>query len=199
MRTLKGIIFSAIILVGFSSFAADFTETDLRLVAETTIYNVEKMDEIDWKVGDTLNFELIIKPLPIVASAVLQVTQIDKVGITLVETISYKSLKQVIETVLDPNTGKIVSTKINGKPAKLPSAGGGGSKVINEEEAHIKVKAGEFDCIHVVMETGSGDETSQSEMWINPAAIPINGLLKSVAVSGIATVQMELASFVHGK
>ena len=196
MRILKGIIFSAIVLAGISSFSAELTQADLGFVAQTTMFNIEKSNNLDWKVGDTLNFDLIIKPLPLVASAVLAVTQIDKVGTTLVETISYKKLKEVIETVIDTNTGKIVSTKINGKPAKVPAGGGGETKIINEEEGHIKVKAGEFDCIHVVTE---GAEGNQSEMWINPAEIPINGLIKSSSVAGIATIQMELTSFVHGK
>ena len=199
MRKLQGLVCSLILLTGISSLSAEVIPGNVTTAIHTM--TMSAVTNLDWKVGDTLNFDLRIKPIPVVAAAVLKVTQIDKDGITLVEEISYKTLKQTIETVLDPNTGQVKSTKINGKPVAMPApSGGSGSKIIKEEEAHIKVKAGEFDCIHIVMESQAAgqEEPTQTEIWMNPAAIPISGMLKTSSVVSYFTIEMELASFVHG-
>lgn len=199
MRKLQGFVFSITLLAGVTGISNQTIPTEvINSVVKDLAPNFTN-GAFDWKVGDTLNFELRIKPVPVAASTVLQVTAMEKDAITLLETISYKTLKVSIETVLDPNTGQIKSIKVNGRPSKVPTGSASTTKVVKEEEAHIKVPAGEFDCIHIVTETETKGQTSQSEMWVNPAAIPISGMLKSVSVAGYATIQMELLSFVRGK
>ncbi len=152
----------------------------------------------EWVGGDTVTYNMRIKPIPFKLKAVLRVASNDKEGVTLVQEISYKSFKVEIETLMDKETGQVKRMKINGKEQKMSTGAGGGqseTKIITEEESHIKVEAGEFDAIHIVTEDGEGNQT---QAWLNPRDVPISGLVKSSTIQGIVTIEMELASFVQG-
>jgi hypothetical protein len=155
----------------------------------------------DWKIGDTLNYDMKIKPISVFVTlkASLKVTQNDKDGINIAEELSYTKYKILIDTLIDPETGKIKRTRINGKDQpQSVGAKQGETKIVKEEESHIIVaafpKAG-IDCIHLVTADADGNQT---EAWLNPSAVPLSGLLKSVVVQGILTIEMELTSFAVG-
>jgi hypothetical protein len=149
---------------------------------------------LDWKVGDTLNFSMQLKPLPTMGTMTIKVTADTAEGYTLTEDVNVSALKQKIEVVLDKNTGEIKKMTINGKPQQVADAGT--TKLVKEEEAHITVPAGSFDCIYLVTEDAN---QQKSQSWINPAAIPISGLLKTKnEAGGILEINTELVSFVRG-
>ncbi len=155
----------------------------------------EALSVSDWKVGDTLHFNMRVKPIPMTIDNTLTITQMEKSEVTIDEVITLtKTIKETIETVINKDTGEILHTRINGKEMKTPKTGGA-PKIINEEEAHIKVAAGEFDCVHMV--TGD-DQGNTSETWLNPSVIPITGMLKMVTVQQLLTIEMELRSFDRG-
>lgn len=149
----------------------------------------------DWKVGDTLNFDMQMKPLPQKGTMTIKVVSDTADGYTLEEDVNFLVLKQVVQVLFDKNTGEIKKMTINGKATDVPDAGK--ETLIKEEEAHITVPAGSFDCIHMVTADASNQ---QSETWLNPRDLPITGILKTKAAeAGVLEVNTELVSFARGQ
>jgi hypothetical protein len=149
----------------------------------------------DWKVGDTLNFDMQMKPLPQKGTMTIKVVSDTADGYTLEEDVNFLVLKQVVQVLFDKNTGEIKKMTVNGKETDVPDAGK--ETLVKEEEAHITVPAGSFDCIHMVTEDASHQ---QSETWLNPRDLPITGILKTKAAeAGVLEVNTELVSFARGQ
>jgi hypothetical protein len=202
-QIIWGLIASFSFMTNLSLGQAHTNELKLSKVQAISIFksivvNSPAAALFDWKVGDTLNFTMHIKPAPMPIAEKIYLASITPEGMTLVQEMSYKTIKQTIEMLMDRDTGQIKQIKINGKIQKLPETGSGsGTKIITEEEVRgFKVAAGTFDAIHLVTEDSQGNQT---EAWMNPRDIPLSGLLKSSSIQGnLFTIESELTSFARG-
>jgi hypothetical protein len=180
--------------VGFAS--KELTSRDPFIQPLLNIIEMAASSNLGWKVGDKLEYNLVMKPIPTTMSAVIEVTNETPKIFTIRETVDLKVMKQVIETDMDKDTGAIVKMRVNGKE-QAPPANADSTHVVKMEEAHIKVPAGEFDCIYVVAEDA---DKNQIEQWINPLAIPVSGMLQSKQIIGsYITEELQLRTFTRGK
>ena len=150
---------------------------------------------LNWKVGDHLSYAVTMEQLPIPMTMTEDVTAVTADGITLVQVIDMMIQKQEVKILIDPNTGKIKKMWVNGQE-QAPPADEGTPHIIKQEEVkNFAVKAGTFDAIHLIIEN---DKKEQTEMWINPLAIPITGALKMIATQQGQKITMELTAFKRG-
>jgi hypothetical protein len=99
--------------------------------------------------------------------------------------------KQKIEVQMNKADGKVLKILANGQEQQIPDASD--QELGQMKEDHIKVPAGEFDCIYVQIK--SKKDGSITEAWINPKLIPITGALKQIAPSQFGKISQELVSF----
>lgn len=192
MKNIRGFVLAVGLLVGASVFALPH---NVEVAARQSLQNWA-IESLNWKVGDKLNFDMKMSPLPINGTMTMEVTKDEAEGFTLIQNVDMGQMgKQNVEALVDRDTGKIKKLIVNGQPQTPPDQGK--IKVIKQEEAHITVPAGEYDCIHLVTEN---EKQEQSEAWINPMAIPISGMLKMKAkVQGFLDLETELTSFARGQ
>ncbi|MBO9668576.1 MAG: hypothetical protein J7501_17390 [Bdellovibrio sp.] len=144
---------------------------------------------LDWKVGDSANYNIdmgFIKGKMVMS---VKSTGADGIWMTQDMDLGFAG-KQLVETLIDPNTGEIKKMLVNGKEQQVPKQN---IEVIDVKEDHITVPAGTFDCVHARLK--DKDQNAEINAWINPQLIPLSGLLKQVAPSQFGNVTVELTSF----
>ena len=144
---------------------------------------------LDWKVGDSNSYSVDMGFIK--GSMVMSVRSIGNDGIWMVQDVDLGFAgKQKIESLLDPNTGEVKKMLVNGKEQEVPKQD---VEVIEITEDKITVPAGSFDCIHARLK----DKTNNNEInvWINPQAVPLSGMLKTIQPSQFGNVTILLKSF----
>ncbi|MNL16500.1 hypothetical protein D3C87_1375500 [compost metagenome] len=144
---------------------------------------------LDWKVGDQNTYSIDMGFIK--GSMVMSVRSIGAEGIWMVQDMDLGFAgKQNVESLLDPNTGEVKKMLVNGKEQEVPKQD---IEVIEITEDKITVPAGSFDCIHARLK----DKTNNNEinMWINPQAVPLSGMLKTIQPSQFGNVTILLKSF----
>ncbi len=186
---LKGIILS--LVLGASSFAmAAPTFVDV----VTQINHQQILDQahatgLNWKVGETNNYSIDMGFIK--GTMVMSVREVGADGVWLDQNIDLGFAgKQVVQTLLDPNTGEIKKMIVNGKEEAPPK---NNTEIVEVKEDKITVPAGTFDCIHARLKDKTNNQ--ESNAWINPQLIPISGMLKAVQPSQLGEVTILLTSF----
>jgi hypothetical protein len=144
---------------------------------------------LDWKVGDENSYNIDMGFIK--GTMVMSVRSIGAEGIWMIQDMDLGFAgKQKVETLLDQNTGEVKKMIVNGKEQEPPKQD---VEVIEVTEDHITVPAGAFDCIHARLK----DKTNNNEinMWINPQAVPLSGMLKTIQPSQFGNVTVLLKSF----
>lgn len=144
---------------------------------------------LNWKVGDQNNYKLDMGFIQ--GTMVMKLREIAADGYWLDQDMDLGFAgKQQASILLDPNTGEIKKMIVNGKEQQIPE---NNSEIVSVTEDKITVPAGTFDCIHAVIKDKSdGKETNA---WINPQAIPLSGMLKTIQPSQFGNVTILLTSF----
>ncbi|MEK7355863.1 MAG: hypothetical protein AAB250_05410 [Bdellovibrionota bacterium] len=99
--------------------------------------------------------------------------------------------KQKVEVLFDKATGQIKKMLANGQEQEIPD--NKDVEIVEMKEDHLKVAAGEFDCIYAKIKNKK--DGSIQEAWINPQEVPMSGLLKALADSQFGKVVQELNKF----
>lgn len=178
----------ASLLMSFNVMALDLSSPQasmtLKAMAETTGLN--------WTPGDYANYKM--------GGGFIQGTNNTSVrekvaeGFWLVQDMDLGFLgKNMIEALIDPNTGEIKKLIVNGKDQDIPE--NGGMEIISAEESKVTVPAGTFEAIHLKIKNDKGEI---SQVWINPDMIPINGSAKSISPSQFGDITMELTAYGRG-
>ena len=98
--------------------------------------------------------------------------------------------KQDVQTLLDPNTGEVKKMIVNGQEQAPPKQN---VEVVEVKEDRITVPAGTFDAVHARLK--DLDQNQEINVWINPQAIPLSGMLKTIQPSQLGNVTVVLKSF----
>ncbi|MBK9293726.1 MAG: hypothetical protein IPM57_04660 [Oligoflexia bacterium] len=157
-----------------------------------TILNTKNAGLLNWKMGDTLNFQIKVKDFAIGQMSMVFDAQTKKEYL-LTQYFDFFSKKFNIQVGYDKNTAAVTSYKINGVKIPLPENQQMPEvKIVTQEEAHLEVEAGSFDCIHTVIEAENGQQT---EVWFNPQELPLTGMLQTLTKIKNVDVKLELVSF----
>ena len=186
---LKGIIFNAVLAVsGFAVAAPTFVDV-VTQINHQQILDQAHTTGLNWKVGETNNYSIDMGFIK--GSMVMSVREVGADGVWLDQNIDLGFAgKQVIQTLLDPNTGEIKKMIVNGKEEAPPK---NNTEIVEVKEDKITVPAGTFDCIHARLKDKNNNQ--ESNAWINPQLIPISGMLKAVQPSQLGEVTILLTSF----
>ena len=145
---------------------------------------------IDWKIGDQTVYSL--KMLFGQGLMDKEVTKDEGTAFWLTSNVDLMGQKQKIEALIRKADGKTLKLLVNGQEQEIPEPD---FEIIEQKEAHIKVSKfpNGIDCIYLkIKDRKKGDEI---ETWINPQAVPIDGMLKTIAKQGFMPITLELKDF----
>jgi hypothetical protein len=193
MNKLSRLIFCAALLTGSVSFAVTTITAENLTSAVTSMAPTLIRNTIGFKVGDTANYDLSVSSLK--GTMVMKVTATDATTVTIEQLVDLKFQKQDIVEVIDKTNGKVISITVNGQPQSVPDSSG--TKVVKQTQANITVPAFKdgIDCIDVVLQDAKG---TQSELWIVPNKVPIQGMLKLTTTQQGMNIEADLTSFEFG-
>ena len=179
---MKKLILSVLVLFGAHSQAATLAQT----LGSLPMVNAA----FDWKVGDYADYNL--SGGVINGTMHMFVREITDKGFWLVQDADLGFIgKQKIESLIDKNTGEVLEFLVNGQKQTPPDAKD--SEVVDSHKDHIKVPAGEFDCLYAKLH--SKKENNDTEIWIAPSAVPVGVMLKTIAASQMGPITVELTGF----
>lgn len=187
---LKGLLVGLVLGLSQVGLAAptvfDLVQQPFHQAVQTQV----QTQALNWKVGDTNNYNVNMGFIK--GTMTMTVREIVAEGIWVDQNVDLGFLgKQVISTLIDPNTGEVKKMIVNGKEEQIPQ---NNMEVVEVKEDRITVPAGTFDCIHAVLKD---KETQQvSNAWLNPQLIPLSGMVKSVQPGQMGEVTLELTSFI---
>lgn len=187
---LKGLIFTLALAVSSVGVAATSIVELVSGIAQQQLMDQVKTQALNWKVGDTNNYDLNIGGfLP--GKMVMLCREIVADGIWLDQNVDLGFAgKQVASILIDPNTGETKKFLVNGKEQAIPK---NNMEVVSVTEEKVTVPAGTFDSLHAVIK--NKDDGSVSNAWLNPELIPLSGALKMVQPSQMGEVTIVLTSF----
>lgn len=149
--------------------------------------NVTPLNLINWKVGDTMNYNLSM--LFGKGTMVKTVSKEEGNGVWLHQDINIMGQKQTVDVLFDRATAKILKMLQNGKEVQVPDEK---IEVISQDYAEITVPAGTFQSIHIIAKS---PKVSRIEMWANPSQTAIDGALKQIMATQFGNMTIELTSF----
>lgn len=154
---------------------------------------VNTMNLINWKVGDTANFDISAGFFGKVGTMVKSVTKDEGAAIWVKQDAKMQGQNQVVEILLNKADGKVLKMIQNGKETEIPNDK---IEIISQDTTEVTVPAGTFKVIHIVAKT---EKVSKIELWANPKATVMEGTVKQYIESGFLPITMELTSFSHGQ
>lgn len=190
MSRFMGILAAAFLAIGIASQAKAEVAIDVPALQQSFVTQAA-LAGLNWKVGDKASYKLSIGGF-INGTSDNYVREDVGTSLWMVQDMDMGFLgKQKIEILINKTNGQIEKLLVNGQEQKVPEAGK--VEIVEMKESHIRVAAGEFDCVYVKVKDNSSGQIQ--EAWMNPQAVPMSGTLKSLGQSQLGQVTQELTSF----
>lgn len=171
------------------SFASESTLTSVELQARLLAVAAAPLDVIDWKVGDSAQYDVKAGSFGKLGTMSKAVTKDEGSALWITQDMNLMIQKQKVEMLLSKADGKILKMLVNGKEQEIPNDE---IEIISQDYTEITVPAGTFKAIHIVAKS---KQASSIELWANPRDTVMDGALKqAVKTQGIELVT-ELTSF----
>jgi hypothetical protein len=186
----KGLIIGAVMAASSFGWAATSIVDVVVDISQQSILGEARTTGLNWKVGDTANYNVDMGGF-IKGTMVMTVREIGAEGMWIDQNMDLGFAgKQTVSMLLDPNTGEVKKVLVNGQPHDLPE---NNMEVVKVEEDKVTVPAGTFECVHATLKDTKTNE--QSDMWMNPALVPLSGMIKAIQPSQLGKVTIVLKNF----
>lgn len=182
-----GSLMAGVLMVSAPSKASSFGP--LSAAELYSMSSVDALDLINWKVGDTMTYQVSMGFFGKIGSMVKSVTKDEGTSIWLTQNIALQSQKELVEVLFNKADGKILKMIRNGSEMQIPDDK---IEVISQDYAEVTVPAGTFQSIHIVAKS---KQVSKIEMWANPTQTAIDGAVKQIMATQFGDMVLELASF----
>lgn len=157
-----------------------------------TLAQVAPLNLINWKVGDTMSYQVSMGFLGKFGSMVKSVAKEEGDTIWIHQEVDLKIQKQVVDIQMSRVDGRIIKMIQDGKEVQVPNDK---LEVISQDYGNVTVPAGTFAAVHIVAKT---QQVSKIELWANPAETVMDGALKQIMATQFGELTLELVSFKQG-
>ena len=187
------ILAALITLIALPASASESLSTQVLLARVQTLrLDLNGRDLVNWKVGDTANYQISAGMLGKLGTMVEMASSEESQAVWLTETMMLQNQKDVSEMLINRADAKILKYKHNGQDAQIPSDK---PEIVSQDYTEITVPAGTFKCIHIVANT---TQAKGIQIWANPQATVLEGNLKmQVPTQFGLPMTIELTSFKH--
>jgi hypothetical protein len=97
--------------------------------------------------------------------------------------------EDVMDMLISRVDGKTLKMIHNGQEEQIPDQN---IEIVSQDYTSVTVPAGTFKCMHVVAKT---KDVSKVEIWANPQATALMGMLQQAADTQMGTMTAKLTSF----
>jgi hypothetical protein len=178
----------ATLLIGSFALPAPVRAEVENLSLAVALEGVRALDVINWKVGDTLEYDVSLGSFPI-GNSIKSVTKDEGTAIWLRQEVTAMNQKEIVDTLLNKADGRILKMVRNGQEQSIPD---NTLEIISQDFTEIRVKAGTFKVIHIVAKT---KEIEKIELWANPRDTAIDGTVKQAVTMQLGNIVMELKKY----
>ncbi|HLD99214.1 MAG TPA: hypothetical protein VJB59_03080 [Bdellovibrionota bacterium] len=184
-----------LILMGLALMAAQpaFASDHVNPLIQSSFSSITPMNLINWKVGDTAEYNVSLGSFGIQGKMIKSVTKDEGTALWLRQDLNLSIQKQVADALINKADGKILKIIVDGKEQAIPDDK---VEVISQDYGEITVPAGTFQAIHIIAKT---KQISKLEVWANPRDTVMDGTLKQIAETSLFPLTMELTSFKRGQ
>jgi hypothetical protein len=169
--------------------AAPAGAMELNSIEVETLATVAPLNLINWKVGDTMNYQVSMGFFGKVGTMVKTANKDEGATIWLHQDINLQGQKEIVDVQFNKADAKVLKVLRNGKETQLPDDK---IEVISQDYAQVTVPAGTFDTVHI---TAKSKQVSKIEMWANPTATALDGGVKQIMATQFGDMVLELTSF----
>lgn len=173
----------------FSAGATQANPSILTQVQSAVAMDLSIRGILNWKIGDSCEYNMDMGFLK--GTMTMTVSKEDPQGFWLQQNIDLKFQKQMADVLVDKNNGKILKIVVNGKEQAPPKSD---LEVIDSKTETITVPAGTFEVMHVTLRD-KANNNAVSDVWANPALVPISGMVKTIQPNQMGKVTLELTKF----
>lgn len=148
------------------------------------------VENIDWKVGDWTEYRLSMSFLK--GKLLKKCTQNEGNSVWLETKMEIPLGNQLILAQIRKSDGKILKLIVNGREQEIKSPK---YTIISQEAETVTVPAGTFQTIHLLLRD---EENRDTNVWINPRDVVLEGMVKTLTEQQFGTVSLELTRFGQG-
>lgn len=192
---MKRFIFSLTLITSLFAFSSSSSLAHTQLnqfFLKNTIQSINPFDVINWTLGDKMEYQ-ISAAFGNIGTMEKEVTEDNADTLWLTQSTKLMNQNDIVEILLNKADGKVLKIIRNGKEERIPESD---LEIIDQDYTTVTVPAGTFESLHV---TANTKDVSNLEVWINPDATVMDGVLKNVIPTNMLTLTMELTAFKHGK
>lgn len=187
---LRTIALVATLMMGSLSFASNLTDVLARTGQQIVMSDAGTMG-LNLKKGDEANYKIDMSIIQGTMKILVMDIVAEGIWIQQLVDLSFAG-KQDIQQLIDPNTGEIKKTIVNGKEQAPQKAGN--TEVIETKEDTVTVPAGTFTCLYVRVKVTTDGQTQEAQQWVNPKEVAVFGLVKMITQSQLGPVTVALTS-----
>ena len=156
---------------------------------EQSFVTVSPLDLIDWKVGDSMTYDILAAGFGNMGTMDKAVTKDEGTAIWIKQNMAMMGQKEVIEMLISKADGKVLKMLRNGKEQAIPDDK---VEIISQDYTEVKVPAGTFKCLHIVAKT---KDVNQLEIWANPRDTVMDGGLRTKVDTNMIDLDLQLTKF----
>ncbi len=190
MKKIFVSLFAVLAVFSNNSFASnDVVSLISENSAQMLVDSVAPLNLINWKVGDTANFDVSAGNFGKLGTMVKSVTSEEGNAIWVEQKLDLGFQKDNSKMLMSRADGKILKFIHNGKEEALPDDK---VEIISQDSQDVTVPAGTFQSIHIVAKT---TKVKKIEAWINPRDTVMEGAIKQIISTDQIDITLELSSF----
>lgn len=188
---MKNLILGVLLIAGLEA-SASFVSPSVaaQSVALITVRDIKPSAMLNWTVGSTADYNLNMGFIS--GTMHSQVREETAQGFWIQQDMNLGFMgAQKVETHINKDTGEVIELLVNGQKQTPPDASQ--TEIVESKREKVTVPKGEFDSIWVKLHDKK--ENKDSQVWVNPAVVPMGGMLKTIAPGPIGEVTVELTDY----
>ncbi len=181
--------------IAFSHATIDEQASQPLSLTELTTFlgDVSPLDLIHWKVGDTMEYGISLGGNGNLGTMSKSVFKDEGAALWIRQQMKLMTQNENIEILINKADGKVLKLIRNGQEQQIPDDK---IEIISQDYTQVTVPAGTFDVLHIVAKT---KQVSKIELWANPQAVVMDGVVKQSMATGFGEIVMNLTRFKQGQ
>lgn len=188
-------LFTAALALAAAAQAAPVVMPSPLVLATRVLGQVRPMNAINWKVGDFQDISIEMDSFGQLGTGKKTADKDvpEQNAVWYKQAMDMMGQSQVVETLLDRATGKVLKQIVNGQEQAV--GGDQQIEILEQSETQVTVPAGTFDAMYIKAKVQTEQGEQIVELWANPIDVNLDGMLKMVLQSQFGPVSIILQKF----
>ncbi|NCN26674.1 DUF3108 domain-containing protein [bacterium] len=151
-----------------------------KVLHQAGLLSTEEAQGLNWGVGEYHAIDIELEGMGNIGTGEKSVTKDvpAQEAFWYVNDMNVMGQAQKSEALMRRSDGKVLKLIVNGEEQD-PDQGGGEVEIIEQYQTTVTVPAGTFDCFYIKAKiTDDSGKEQIAELWVNPADVNLDGMLK---------------------